>query len=413
MPQIPRDPLPDSSLALLADPYGYIGSRCRRFQSDVFETRLMLRRTLCMTGPEAAEVFYDTTLFQRQGAAPEPLSATLLGKGAVQGLDGAAHAARKAYFVGLLDAKAVGRLAATVREAWRARAESWRPGSNIVLYRAAQQVLAQAVCHWAGMPAQVSARSADWLVPMFDDAARGLVPHLRARAVRKQAERRVEAVVRAVRLGRYTAPAGSALARIATHREADGSRLDDHLAAVELLNVLRPVVAVSVYVTFAAHAMHVYPQSADFLAPGDRRSLRAFLEEVRRFYPFFPAVAAQVRRAFTWRGIRFPRGRRVLFDLYGTCHDVRAWTAPQRFDPARFLDHVPNPYAMVPQGGATATGNHRCPGEDTALAVMAASIEFLTQDLDYTLPPQRLDIDRQRIPALPRDGMVLTVRALR
>ncbi len=50
MPRIPRDKSLDSTLALLSDPHRFISTRCRRYQSDLFETRLLLQRTICMTG---------------------------------------------------------------------------------------------------------------------------------------------------------------------------------------------------------------------------------------------------------------------------------------------------------------------------------------------------------------------------
>lgn len=45
MPKIPRDPLPESTLALIRDPYRFISKRCERYQSDLFETALMFQRT--------------------------------------------------------------------------------------------------------------------------------------------------------------------------------------------------------------------------------------------------------------------------------------------------------------------------------------------------------------------------------
>ncbi len=62
----------DSTLALFRDPYRFI-ERCRQFGTDLFQTRLLLRRTICMTGPDAAEFFYRTDLFSRRGAAPGAL----------------------------------------------------------------------------------------------------------------------------------------------------------------------------------------------------------------------------------------------------------------------------------------------------------------------------------------------------
>lgn len=54
---IPRDKSFDSTLALIWDPYHFISKRCRRYGADLFETRLRLQRTICMTGPEAARLF--------------------------------------------------------------------------------------------------------------------------------------------------------------------------------------------------------------------------------------------------------------------------------------------------------------------------------------------------------------------
>jgi hypothetical protein len=68
--RIPRLAQLDSSFTLLRDPYRFIGNHCRAARSPVFETRLMLKPTLCMSGARAAELFYDPTRFQRENAAP-------------------------------------------------------------------------------------------------------------------------------------------------------------------------------------------------------------------------------------------------------------------------------------------------------------------------------------------------------
>jgi fatty-acid peroxygenase len=62
VPRIPRDDDFDSTLALLRNPYDFISKKCRHYGTDFFETRLLLRRTICMMGPETAELFYDLGL---------------------------------------------------------------------------------------------------------------------------------------------------------------------------------------------------------------------------------------------------------------------------------------------------------------------------------------------------------------
>jgi fatty-acid peroxygenase len=102
---------PDSSLALLRDPYRFIARRAGKLGEDVFETRVLLRRTICLVGREAGRLFYDDARLQRVGAAPGVLQKTLFGAGGVQGLDGDRHRHRKAMFLDVVDPEAVQALA--------------------------------------------------------------------------------------------------------------------------------------------------------------------------------------------------------------------------------------------------------------------------------------------------------------
>ena len=91
MASIPRDHQLDSTLALLSDGYTFISKRCRLYGSDIFETRLMLRKAICMMGEEAASVFYHANRFTRVGAMPKPALRLLQDTGSVALLDGQAH----------------------------------------------------------------------------------------------------------------------------------------------------------------------------------------------------------------------------------------------------------------------------------------------------------------------------------
>jgi len=408
MRPIPHDTAFDSTLAWLADPYCFISKRCQRLGSDLFQARILLRRTLCMSGPRAAELFYDSRRFARHGAAPEPVRAVLFGKGGVQDLDGADHLHRKGMFVSLLAPQFVALLANEVAEGWRRSAVDWQQGQRrVVLYDAVQRLLTQAACRWAGVPLppdQVGLRSRQ-LSALFDEA--GSLHHLHARAARRHAEEWLTTLVDDVRGGRFAAPAESALAVIAAHRALDGSLLAPRVAAVELLNLLRPTVAVAAFIVFAAHALHEHPQCLATVQRGGAREIERFVQEVRRFYPFFPALVARSREEFEWQGYSFRQGQRVLLDLYGTNHDSRCWEAPHEFRPERFVDGAPGPFALVPQGGGDAVHGHRCPGEGVALALMAVSVDFLARRLGYAVPPQDLRIDFARLPALPRSRFVI------
>lgn len=409
MPVIPRTMLPDSSVPLLRDPYRFISRQCAEFGTDLFETRLLLRKTICMTGDDAAKVFYDPGLTQRAGAAPGRLQKTLFGRGGVQGLDGEAHALRKQFFTELVQPKSVARLAGAVARHWRANLPQWRDRQTVVLYDALQEILAAAVCEWTGVPlrSEEATRRTRELTALFDAAGSAGPRHWYARLARKRANRWIGSVIEAARSARLEPEPASALARIAAWRDAAGNPLDNHTAAVELLNVIRPAIAVSVYIVFCAHALHRHPESRERLIAADKGYMDRFVEETRRVYPFFPAVIARVARNFEWKGYPMPAGYQLVLDLYGTNHDPRIWDDPEAFRPDRFQQTAVTPFNFIPQGGGDAHLGHRCPGEPIARELMKAAVGLLVHEMQYEVPEQDLAIDFQRLPALPNSRFVL------
>lgn len=403
----------DSAVALLRDPYRFVSRRAAELGEDVFETRLLLRRITCMTGAEAAAVFYDPARFQRAGAAPPPLQKTLFGQGGVQGLDGDHHRQRKAMFLQINDPDRVEALAEAVTREWRRAVDAWTSTGEVTLYPQVQLVLTRAVCDWAGVPlsdAEVETRTAQ-LTALFDDAGDIGLGHLRSRAARKSAERWAADIIEQIRSGELSVPTSAAAFMIANHREPDGRPMTPRVAAVELLNVLRPTVATAVYIAFVAHALDGHPVWRERLADGDGSEDLAFVEEVRRHYPFFPAVAAIVREDFHWRGHRFRKGRRVLLDLYGTNRDSRSWDDPERFEPERFLGEEPDRFAFVPQGGGDPAVHHRCPGEPVATRLMIVALDQLVRHMTYAALAPSAPIDYRRLPALPTGGYPIRVLA--
>lgn len=409
MQAFPRDKEFDNTLRWLQRPYDFIRERAHLHGSDVFETRILLRKTLCMTGPLAAELLCDPTRFTRAGAAPEALQATLTGKGGVQGMDGEAHRHRKEMFLSFVTPERVAELGRIFRRELRHKIGKWRAQPQVTLYDELQEILTRAACEWAGVPLEekeVACRTRE-ITAMFDAAGAKGPRHLWSRLARKRGEAWAMRMIREVREGDLVAPLRSPLETIAGFRDANGERLSLHTAAVELLNVIRPIVAVSVFVTQAAHALEMHPDIAIRLRQANAAYALTFQQEVRRFYPFFPVVAARVREDFEWRHFRFRKGTRVLFDLHSTNHDPRSWDHPDQFRPERFLEKLETPYNFVPQGAGDPQRHHRCPGEPLALVLMQNATDFLLNEIVFDVPKQNLTIDRSRMPPLPRSRFVM------
>ncbi|GJE03779.1 cytochrome P450 [Methylobacterium isbiliense] len=406
---IPRDRAPDSTLALLREGYAFIPGRCRAYGSDLFATRLMLTRAICMTGAEAAARFYEPDRFTRRHALPRASFALIQDQGSVMVLDGEAHRWRKAMFLSLMAPAALERLAEATARHWRARARAWAAQERVVLLDEAHVPLTAAVCEWAGLPltaAEAEARAREFLA-MIDGTGSVGPRNWRGHRLRARTERWAREAIAHVREGRREAPPGSAVHVIAHHRDPEGRPLDLTVAGVELINVLRPTVANARYLVFAAHALHLHPETRETLRAGDEADLTHFVHEVRRFYPFIPFIGGRVLAPFEFQGHRFARNDWVLMDLYGTNRDPRLWEAPERFRPERFRAWSGDPNTLIPQGGGAHETGHRCPGEWITLAQMKAVVPLLVREMAYAVPDQDLRIDLGRIPAQPRDRFVI------
>lgn len=406
---IPTHAFLDRGISLLLEGYNFIANRCRRYDTSAFETRLLGRRAVCMRGREAVRLFYDGSKVRQARMVPRPMRRTLFGEGAVHLLEGEAHRHRKAMFLSLVTPEAVAGLAGGADQRWEAAADRWPGAGTVVLFDEAVQVLGGAVFAWAGIPVEpADVKRRAWDLAAIVDGFGGAGPRqVRGRLARKRAEPWARQLIAAVRAGRLHPPAGTALEVVSHHRGLDGEQLDGRVAAVELLNVVRPTVAVAWFVTFAAHAMHTHPEWRQRLANGEEHVLEAFVHEVRRFYPFVPALGDRARRAFSWRDHLLPRRRLVVLDVYGTDHDPAVWPEPQRFDPDRFLGREPDPFAFIPQGGGDPATGHRCAGERVTVELLRGAVRLLAR-LPYEIPAQDLTFSLSRMPTRPRSGFVMT-----
>lgn len=411
MTAFPRESGLDSTRAFLSEGYDFVSRRCEQLDTDVFETRLLLRKVLCVRGEDAARMFYHPDRFTRRGAMPPTTLRLLQDKGSVQWLDDHAHRHRKHMFLSLLTPQAVDDLVATTAEVWGKELRAWRDLDAVVLHQAIRRVLCRAVCRWAGVPLANEwelGRRMKELTSMID-AAGGVGPQTwKALFLRERAESWARNVIDDIRSSKRKPPPHRAAAVIAAHRDENGALLDKRTAAVELINVLRPTVAVGRFITFAALALHEHPEQRRALEAGDDDAVERFTQEVRRFYPFFPAVGGVAREAFEWRGQTIAEGTWVLLDLYGTNHDERIWKEPHAFDPDRFLQWNGSAFNFVAQGAGEHASTHRCPGERLTIELVKAAVRQLVSGMRYDVPPQDLSVDLSQMPAIPASRFVIS-----
>lgn len=406
--KIPHDKSLDNTFALLQEGYLFIKNRVDLYQSAIFEMRLIGQKVICMSGEEAAKVFYDPERFQRNGAAPKRIQKTLFGMKAIQTMDGEKHIWRKHIFLQLVTQPK--RLAELVMEKWQTSVDKWEGFEKIVLFDEAKDVLCKAACQWAGVPlteSEVKERAEDFNAMV--DAFSAIGPrHWKGKKARMRAEAWIKDIIEDVRNDKLKPDNGSALYEIAFYRELFGGQLDAQMAAIELINVLRPIVAISTFITFTALALHEYPEYEERLKTGNSNELEVFAQEVRRYYPFTPFLGARVKKDFIWNQCEFTEGMLVLLDIFGTNHDSKIWNNPYEFRPERFKERAGSLFDFIPQGGGDSSKGHRCPGEGVTVEIMKTSLDFLVNKIQFKVPQQDLSYSLSKIPALPESGFIMS-----
>lgn len=409
MKKIPKENILRSVIAFRKEGYDFLRNRTKKHNTDLFQLNFPMKKVICTTGAEAAELFYNSDEFRRKGAIPKRIQKSLTGNQAIQTTDAEVHANRKKLFMTLMTKESIQELTDLFRKNWKEAAEGWEAKREIHLFEEAPKILFKSICSWTGTPykeEEVTERSHD-LIAMVDAFGAIGKRHWRGRKARERSEKWMEEIVQDTRNGNLNPPKNSALSQMAFHEEASGELFSNRLAAIEMLNLIRPTVAIAYYIVFGAVALEEHPEYKERIKNGDGAFTERFVHEVRRFYPIGPFLGGTVKKGFQWKGYFFPKDSLVLLDIYGTNRDPRHWEKPDEFWPDHFLNWDKNPFDFIPQGGGDHFNGHRCAGEWVTIELLKASMELLTKHMEYEVPIQDLSFPLERIPTYPRSGVIL------
>jgi fatty-acid peroxygenase len=404
---IPSEKVLDSTFSLLHEGYDFIRKRCEKHHSEIFRTRLMGKPVICVSGREAAALFYDPRYFLMEGAMPLRGQNTLSGRKGAQTLDGQEHRQRKEMFMSLMGPEQLQKLAIITKDQWESEISTWEQMDRVVLLEAARDLMCRVACRWAGVQVsneEILKRSREfwWMIDAFGGIG---LRHQKSRIARNSSEKWLMNHISKIRNSTLSSIPGSAAHTISLYQE-NGKLLGLKTAAVELITILRPIVAISYSITFAALALYSYPQYRKRIQEDGGEYAGWFIREVRRFYPFAPFIGARVRTSFAWKGYKFPQGRLVLFDVYGTCRDRAHWADPEEFRPERFRNWQDGGFDLFAQeGGDHFTGQH-CAGEWVTIEALKVAVQLLA-NMEYDIPEQDLDFNLSRMLTFPKSHVII------
>lgn len=213
------------------------------------------------------------------------------------------------------------------------------------------------------------------LVPALRVELGGLTPWGRFLAHRAALDRLLYRLIRKRRAARE-AGRDDVLAMLLEARHEDGRAMSDQELRDELVTLVSAGHETStsalawVFQCLAHHPTAQARARAEVMSAPERESplpwTDAVVKETLRRHAVFPLVARVLRRPLTLGGWALPEGTLVYVSIHLTHRNPALWREPDRFDPNRFVDARPRPFAFVPFGG----GSRRCIGMAYALFEM-------------------------------------------
>lgn len=383
--------------------------------APVVKARLLNKEVIAIYGKEAAKKFYDPRNFKREGAMSKIVLKTLFGENGVQTLDGQAHEHRKTIFMDLMTPKRMEEYHRILDKNLTQKLD--RQQGQFELFDLAKDVLFRSICEWAGIDlSQLTKKEVDQLaeyqISMISSAVTNPATHIKGIDNRKKSEKWAQSLIENARINPVAGKEDVALYAFAKATDDHGELLPIDVAAVELLNVIRPTVALTVWIALMGHALFSRPDIYQRLHAEFDQLQDSFIQEMRRYYPFFPMLPAFAIQDVEVDGYLIPKDSWVVLDLYGTNHDDRMIETPEVFRISRYLGkekHISydEEYEMIAQGGGEFKTMHRCAGEWITLHTLRVFSDQLVNKYQFSIPEQDWSIPMNQFPTYPKSKALL------
>lgn len=383
--------------------------------TPVAKAKLMTEEITIIYGEEAARKFYAPGNFKRSGAMPKLVLKTLFGQEGVQTLDGKKHHFRKNIFMDLMTPERMEDYHQILDRKLTEVLEEQH--GTFSMFDVARKVFFEAICEWSGInlanlePQEVEKLS-EYQISMISGTFTSPVDHVKGVEDRKKSEKWAQELIEEARKNPVPGKENVALYAFAQATDPEGELLPVEVAAVELLNIIRPTVALTVWAALMGHALFSRSDLYEALK-NDFDSLQdSFIQEMRRYYPFFPMLPAISLQDVEVDGYLIPKDSWVVLDIYGTNHDARKIKDPGDFIIDRYVGKTKEisydeEYEMIAQGGGDFREMHRCAGEWITLHSLRVFSDQLVNKHTFSVPEQDWEVPMNRFPTYPNSKALL------
>jgi cytochrome P450 len=362
-------------------------ARCRARYGSTFSLRLPTQPPIVVFSDESSirEIFSLRPEDVSVGAAIEWMQ-PFVGRGSLLLMDGDKHLRERRLLMPPFHHSRMLAYGATIRDITRRAIERWRVDRPMAIEPAARVITLDIILRTVfGVGGAELGELRRALLDLLEDfSIFNIVPALRIdlgrftpwgrfMAHRAALDHLLFRLIRE-RRARRDPDRDDVLALLLDARYEDGSPMDDEDLRDQLVTLVGAGHETSTSAlawVFQRLAHHPQAQArayaeVDAADDGELPWTDAVIKESLRLHTVFPVVARVLQRAQTIGGYDLPRGTLVYGSIDLTHRNPTLWPDPDRFDPERFLDAKPRPFAYLPFGG----GSRRCIGMAYALYEM-------------------------------------------
>jgi cytochrome P450 family 138 len=400
LPPGPRLPVALQALAMVTRQRPFL-ERARRRYGAMFTVKVLgLGDTVVISDPALIKQAFRAAPSVLHAGTGSPLRA-MLGSNSLLGIDEEQHMQQRKLLLPPFKGQRLKRYESLIAEIAAREIDSWPERVEFETTRSMQRITLRAILQAVFGAEGARLHTLEELVPAWTALATRLVlapwlqrnlgsrsPWARFLALRTRIDTILDELIAAAKADPELEDRPDMLALMVQARHEDGSPMSNPEIRDQLLTMLvagHETTANSLSWTVERLRRHpeILRRLVEEAAAGGKALREATIREVQRTRPVILFAGRVARKPYELGGFRLPVGTRLLLAACLTHYDPDLFPHPERFDPDRFLDKLPDTYEWIPFGG----GIRRCIGAtfahmemDVVLRVLLERTELLSTD---------------------------------
>lgn len=425
LPPGPKPPVALQTLAMRTRQRPYL-ERARRRYGPMFSIKVIgLGTTVIVSDPALIKQVFRADPTVLHAGTGSPLR-TVLGDNSLLSIDEDPHMQQRKLLLPPFKGQRMKSYESLIAEIAAEEVDRWPQGVEFETTRPMQQITLRAILRAVFGAEGAQLQELEELLPTWTVLGTRLVltpwlqhdfgrrsPWNRFLRLRARIDEILAAMIAAAKTDADLQDRADVLALLVQARHEDGSPMSNAEICDQLVTML-----VAGYETtantlsWAVERLRRHPEVLSRLmqeaAEGGKALREATIREVQRMRPVIAFAGRVVRKPYEIGGYNLPLGTRMLMAACLTHFDPDLFPRPDRFDPDRFLDTVPDTYSWIPFGG----GIRRCIGATFAHMEMDVVLRVMLQRV-HLLPTSEPDEPwafRGIVWAAGRGGMASVLR---